>query len=413
MRPWRDVALYFGIAAGVVWGCGRPDVTSLPFVVDVLPYAPPAGFLLIGYLGGQMNQSRLLFGVLAFLSTFGVLAHPAYVVPLAPDLIALALPLSLAMIFAVAEGHVVSERGLLRLLLAVIPLAGLTALLNAFPAEFSRLVTLWRLPQGAPLAGLPVAALLATLPLLSTVMLLRRDRAAPMLPAMLAAALPVFGVVALASRSAVTEPGLAKARAAIACTGAAVILLHAVVRLLWHHAYRDELTGLPNRRALEEELAALTPPYAVVMIDLDRFKRFNDRYGHDQGDQVLRFAGVHLRHELGSRVYRYGGEEFCVLLPELDGPAAVALAEQARRNLCHPPFRRRSGRGWLRYLAQWWAGGIPRPHAARITISAGVAAAGRRGLSPWRVRTAADGALYRAKAAGRNRVRLAGPLRPR
>src|SRR5437870_1915392 len=107
-----------------------------------------------------------------------------------------------------------------------------------------------------------------------------------------------------------------------------LILIVAVVEASYHMAYQDSLTGLPARRALNEALLRLGGHYTVAMIDVDHFKRINDRHGHDVGDQVLRMIAAKLAQVPGGgKAYRYGGEEFAVIfagrgaeqcLPDLD-----------------------------------------------------------------------------------------------
>ena len=80
-------------------------------------------------------------------------------------------------------------------------------------------------------------------------------------------------------------------------------------------AYMDALTELPNRRALDEFLPQLHKRFALAMVDVDHFKTFNDKHGHDAGDQVLRKVAVHLASVSGGRAFRYGGEEFSIVFP--------------------------------------------------------------------------------------------------
>jgi diguanylate cyclase (GGDEF)-like protein len=151
-------------------------------------------------------------------------------------------------------------------------------------------------------------------------------------------------------------------------------------------AARDPLTGLLNRAGAQRALARLTVPYAVALVDLDRFKAVNDDHGHAEGDRVLREVAAVLQAGRGTDVKaRWGGEEFLVALEHAD---AAGLA------------------GWLedrldevRRAVQ--VGGAP------VTFSAGVAEVGDAGLDAALV--AADVALYRAKGAGRDRVEVAIP----
>jgi two-component system cell cycle response regulator len=163
-------------------------------------------------------------------------------------------------------------------------------------------------------------------------------------------------------------------------------------------ARRDELTHLYNRRAMEDMLAdeaaramRYRRPLSVMMIDFDHFKEINDRHGHRAGDDVLREAALLVVAELraNDKATRYGGEEFCLILPEAGADEAAALAERLRRALEGHVFR------------------VARDGGAvdlRVTASIGVASLGEHAGSAERLVRAADRALYEAKAAGRNRV---------
>src|SRR5690606_36744341 len=100
----------------------------------------------------------------------------------------------------------------------------------------------------------------------------------------------------------------------------------------------DFLTGLYNRRYLMQQLTLLEEnktPYFVIFIDIDKFKPINDNYGHVVGDKVLQFLAELIRKELGSQGYgyRYGGEEFCILLPNAKQEEAFRLSEHIRTEL--------------------------------------------------------------------------------
>ena len=164
--------------------------------------------------------------------------------------------------------------------------------------------------------------------------------------------------------------------------------------LLIHHAKIDPLTGLPNRRALDERLqqewARLLRHggnLSVIMADIDHFKNVNDRFGHPAGDEVLR----HVAHMLAAGCResdvpaRYGGEEFVVITPETSLEAAARFADRLRVSICVQPL-------------------AVHGKALEITVSFGVADS--EGLSsPEELVQMADDALYRAKSAGRNCVK--------
>lgn len=155
----------------------------------------------------------------------------------------------------------------------------------------------------------------------------------------------------------------------------------------------DALTGLFNRRAFLElagrEIARvhrLKSPYAVLMLDLDLFKRVNDDYGHQAGDRVLAGFAAIAMHSVRTEdlVGRYGGEEFCILLPGAAMPQAIAIAERLRKGVSQRPL-----------------GNLPRV----TTVSIGVAACGGAfAVSLDAAIHHADEALYRAKHEGRDRV---------
>jgi Diguanylate cyclase, GGDEF domain len=110
-------------------------------------------------------------------------------------------------------------------------------------------------------------------------------------------------------------------------TACGLILVAALLQESHSLAFRDQLTGLPGRRALEERLRSLRGDYAIAMVDVDHFKQFNDAHGHDIGDQVLKLVGGRLAQVGGGgTAYRYGGEEFSVLFPQTSaGNAERAL----------------------------------------------------------------------------------------
>jgi diguanylate cyclase (GGDEF)-like protein len=192
-------------------------------------------------------------------------------------------------------------------------------------------------------------------------------------------------------------------------SAAALSILFALVRNNFHLAYRDELTGLPTRRSLRDQLLKLGRSYSIAMVDVDHFKRFNDRYGHDVGDQVLKMvAGFLARAGGGCKAYRYGGEEFTLVfsgkqtadaIPHLEAlRGAIADARFVVRSKPRPK-RKANSKTKARRNASASAG----RKQVGIRVSIGVADNHAAG-SPEQVVKAADKALYRAKKKGRNRV---------
>ncbi|MBD1836351.1 diguanylate cyclase [Cyanobacteria bacterium FACHB-472] len=164
---------------------------------------------------------------------------------------------------------------------------------------------------------------------------------------------------------------------------------------LKQQSIRDTLTGLYNRRYLEESLKRemsraerKQQSLGIIMIDVDHFKRFNDTFGHEAGDTVLRELGVFLKsHTRGSDIAcRYGGEELTLILPEASLEATRERAEAIREGVKHLNLQNR------------------RQSLGSITLSIGVAIFPTHGLTGSAVIRAADAALYRAKHQGRDRV---------
>ncbi len=189
-------------------------------------------------------------------------------------------------------------------------------------------------------------------------------------------------------------------------TASGAILLVSLLQESHRLAFGDELTGLPSRRALEERLHGLGPVHAIAMLDVDHFKNFNDAHGHDIGDQVLRLVSTRLAQAAGGgTAYRYGGEEFCILYPEIRLAEALPHVEKIRADIAaYQMAVRREDRPKdpeagtkLRHLRS-------PDKTLSVTVSIGVAEPDDQRLTPAEVLRAADQALYRAKEAGRNRV---------
>jgi diguanylate cyclase (GGDEF)-like protein len=185
---------------------------------------------------------------------------------------------------------------------------------------------------------------------------------------------------------------------------AGLILVVSLIEESYALAYVDELTGLPGRRALNAALLKLGPRFAIAMIDIDHFKRFNDTHGHEVGDQVLRKVAVALAGATGGgNAFRYGGEEFTVVFPGRSLDETMPHLEQLRQVIEDSPFIVRSPRRPRRKPRK----PVPvrrAPKKLHITVSIGAAGPNGRVSAPNQVLDAADSALYRAKQAGRNRV---------
>ncbi|HEV7819938.1 MAG TPA: GGDEF domain-containing protein, partial [Burkholderiales bacterium] len=193
---------------------------------------------------------------------------------------------------------------------------------------------------------------------------------------------------------------------AVYIAAAALVFTIALLQDTFRMAFRDELTGLPSRRNLNERMMGLGRRYTIAMCDIDRFKQFNDTHGHDLGDQVLKLVAAKLAAvDGGGTAFRYGGEEFTVLFPGKDMTHAVphlealrgaieaykiALRAPNRPDKPEPSTRRRGSYREIKSVS--------------VTISIGVAERSAKSAMPDDVLKAADEALYRAKSKGRNQV---------
>jgi diguanylate cyclase (GGDEF)-like protein len=195
---------------------------------------------------------------------------------------------------------------------------------------------------------------------------------------------------------------------ALFMSAAGAILVIALLQESYQLAFRDQLTGLPGRRALEERLRSLGPRYVIAMVDVDHFKKFNDTHGHDVGDQVLKLVGARLAEIKGGGVaYRYGGEEFSVLFPERGLREALAPLDDIRRTIEEYRMAVRSDDRPKKTKEGEKKRGAKEPQQRlSVTVSVGAAEPTRENVTPAQVMKAADDALYRAKQGGRNRVSL-------
>ncbi len=398
--------------ARLVWVLGLPTLVVLAAAavqprlallhqayLALVPYLPYATFALGLMLSWRFNQSRVFFALAVLLVAYwGVdsglaLPRTGVVRRSALNTITLLLPLSLTAIAFLGERGIFTWRGTVRLsALLVLPSAvvffaatGAGQVLSWLPAE------LWAQPRFAR-TPLPAAAVFAFA--LGSVLLLVRLvwRQAVLDGALLGA---------LVASAAAFHGGARPVSLPVFLTAAGLLLLVGVVQEGYRKAYVDELTGLPGRRALDEELLKLGGQYTVAMLDVDHFKKFNDAHGHQVGDEALRMVASQLsRISGGGRPFRYGGEEFSIIFAGKDVTAARPHLDELRTRIAETPFavqRRRRGRDYR--------GKASSARCTQITVSIGLAERDQDHVTPAAVLKAADQALYRAKRSGRNRVR--------
>jgi diguanylate cyclase (GGDEF)-like protein len=375
------------------WGLTQVE----PARLTVAPYARFFCFAALaaaGLLSWYYSQGRVLFSALVLgLAVWGM------TLPASADVSKLAavflLPLNIALFASLSERGTVTPSGLLKIALIAVESVGVVMLgeVRGGPLEaFLRWGQDAAGPSWIPL-GQQLSFAAASLTLLGLVMFRRTRVEAGLLLALVAAFVGL------------RQTG--KNEETLFYFGAAgLILFYEALEHGYEAAHRDELTGLPGRRTLKELMSHLGGRYAVAMCDVDHFKAFNDTYGHDAGDQVLKFvASMISRVRGGARAFRYGGEEFTVVFPGRSATEARPFVELLREAIAASGFRLRGPRDPDKKTEH-----APEPGPVKsvtITISIGVAENSKKLSTPELVLEAADGALYRAKESGRNCVRLA------
>ncbi len=370
-------------------------------VADFAQFYPPAVFVVGVLLGWRFQRSRLVFAMLVLaLAWWGIcLPHPGGESAAGWQVVfqatALLLPLNLAALAIARDRGLLTPFGVTRLVII-----GAQVLLVDLCRRTAALSTLYTLTDPILPAQLTEWTALGQQALLAFAVAL-----APTIffaPATAGGRGFVWAIVA--AFLAVNVPELGHPTTALYLGTAGLILVVAVIETSYLLAYQDGLTGLPARRALTEALQRLAGQYTVAMVDVDHFKKFNDQYGHDVGDQVLRMVAAKLGQvEGGGRAYRYGGEEFAIVFPGRELEETVPPLEAVRKAIAETRFTIRRRIRPRNRPATPRKGSRARTEIS-ITVSIGVATKTARLATPDQVIRAADQALYTAKEAGRNRL---------
>lgn len=375
-----------------------------PSLVGLTVYGPYLLAAAAALLALSFGRGRALAAIAVLSASYG--AHQLWLASGVSDFTArtvyaallLFVPLDLAALACLPERGIFNRSGALRfgalgaqaLFAAALVASGASAFTDW---AYRPLVDPW--PFGAPrMPQLGIAALAAGLALAAGAALVARSA----LSASLAGAIASFAVAAHVPTAPITFGVF---------TAVALLMVGVgVLQDAFHMAFRDELTGLPSRRALAERLVAMPRRYTVAMVDVDHFKQFNDSYGHELGDQVLKAVASHLaRVGGGGRAFRYGGEEFAILFPGVELKAALPHLEALRQSIeayriaLRAPDRPRKPKGEKRRPGGWRD-----RRSVSVTVSIGVAERNERLATAQAVLEAADRALYRAKEKGRNQV---------
>lgn len=316
------------------------------------------------------------------------------------QLLGVLLPLNLAGLAWLGERGVLTRLGALRLGMILVQAAAGAVVVLSDPASLGTLLSRPLLPERfATWTALGDPALLAFALGFGLAGLRQVLRPDPVTRGLLWS-LPAT-LLALDAGASGEEPAVYLA------VGTAVLIV-SVVESSFAMAFRDGLTGLPSRRAFNEEILGLGGRYTIALVDVDHFKRCNDRYGHDVGDQVLRMVAARLAEVSGGgRAFRYGGEEFALLFPGKERWECVPHLERLREAIKATTFTLRGPDRPRRKPKKPRQTRAP-ARTIGVTVSIGVAERSARHPDPESVIKAADQALYRAKREGRNRVIAAG-----
>ncbi len=368
-----------------------------PLQLPVIRLLPPAIALFALGLCLRFNRSRLFFVLLSVALAYIVMQwYLPMVGRIEADIVwntlCLLLPLNIMVFSLLGERGIFSLWGASRFVLLLMPFLLVVGITMFEPFWLQKILD-WRFFEQGLLSGRNFSQPALMMMLLATMVLNGRLFAKPdqqnsaLFGALLAA-------IAMLHFRHVLSANIVFASAAM------LMLAIAVVQESWNMAYIDQLTGLPGRRALEEEMLKLGGAYTIAMLDVDHFKRFNDRYGHDAGDQVLRMAAVLFGDvSAGGKAYRYGGEEFTILFPGKRVEETIAPLEAVRRRVGENRFQLRKKDRRHDKTDQ-----SNKNHYVSVHISIGVAGRSEQNTSPQDVIQAADQALYRAKKQGRNRL---------
>lgn len=381
-----------GVLVLATWAVQREDVVlsaAAPYATYFCFGALAAAVLLSWYY----DQSRLLCSASAIVLTVLAVARLATESDIAPSGAVILLPLNFGALAVLKERGVMTLDGLLKAALIAAQAAGVLWVAQGNSSD--------AIGAAVGLPGISRVSFAIGAIILLALVFSRRTKVEQGL--MWALVAMFLGLEELGPRLS----GQAQYALFFYSGTAGLILVLAVLEHGYDIAFRDELTGLPGRRAFNNVMEQLGGTYAIAMCDVDHFKRFNDTYGHDVGDQVLRMVAAKLSNVGGGgRAFRYGGEEFLVVFRGRSAAEAEPFVESLCRTIAETPFVLRSPDRPARKPRGASETKEPSNPKVTITVSIGVAERSKRHSTPELVLDAADATLYRAKAAGRNCVRL-------
>lgn len=394
---------------------------ELHALLTILPTLPYLLFAVLIVMGWRYNNAGLIFAALVLgggYFAFSLAAGPGQATPLQRG-IAFLLPLNLLVSSFHGKRRIFTPFGACWAGFVLLQLAAL--LVFSLPLQYADAGPWLAFSKGLPQVAADHAALAATLAafLESRSLVGLQSIATPILLAYLlplawlayrfsrrldialAGYVGALGAVLLSLLADDGASGLM-----ICFSTAGIIMLITTIEASFSMAYLDDLTGLPGRRSLNELMVNLGKTYAIAMLDIDHFKKFNDTYGHKTGDDVLKMvATIFGRIRGNAKAFRYGGEEFTAVFPGKTAEEAYPYLEKVRRDIEESGFVVRSKTRKKKSPDNRGTDQTEKK-TVNVTISIGVATSSKALDSPEKVIKAADAILYKAKKAGRNRVKI-------
>ncbi|MDF2840835.1 MAG: diguanylate cyclase protein [Clostridia bacterium] len=362
------------------------NISRLPLSITLTIQYISYGFFIIGMLLSlRFNKSKVFFLCLILGISQLLLSNKTLITS---DILAFLIPFNILLFSFIRERGIFTIWGKLKFLIIAVQFAFSVWLMQSIHADFRALMN-HKIINFDFVDIIPISQMSVLLFLLVFIALSIKIYSKPTLMES-----SFIGVLIMVFIALLLKDNLLGLRIFYAMSGFLLIL--GVVETSYFMAYRDELTGIPARRALKESMLKLGGKYVIAMIDIDFFKKFNDTYGHDAGDEVLQMVASNLAQVGGGgKAFRFGGEEFTILFPNKTREAALPLLEELRKSVAKQklPYKKKS-KGKGKVVTKQLS----------VTISIGVAEKNESLKTSEEVLKAADKALYKAKKNGRNCV---------
>ena len=365
----------------------------------LISYLPYASLLLVAFIASAFNRGRTLIATIFALMLLSADQYQDSI-QLLDVLMLTLLPLNLAVLACLPERGTMTTPGMLRMTFILALIAGVTFLADRYagviqPYVYLEIIPVWSswFNPAQPAVLVAIASVLLSLG--------ASYRTQAPITNSLFGACAGFAVLLILDLNAATQDAFVVTMALLLAIG--------LMRDYYNMAYRDELTALPQRRALNESMTSLSGRYSIAMLDVDHFKKFNDTHGHDVGDQVLQMVASQIRKvQGGGKAYRYGGEEFTVVFQGKSVDDASYYLDQVRKNIeGYEMVIREKERpeAEAKDSKKGRQKGSYRKADKKVSVTISIGAAEKAsGERPDDVLKRADEALYRAKKGGRNQV---------